>query len=122
MIDLGRSALIAGVGASAGLGAAYGRRFAAAGYRVLLAGRSAEKVEAVVSEIRDRDGRAHALVGDGGIDGAQLLTRFPNARDERGEDGLLSPDAIVDAAFYIHGQPRNAWTQSLDLRPWTEAY
>src|SRR3546814_3898868 len=50
MKDLQKSALIVGVGASAGLGAAYGRRFAKAGYRVVLAGRSAEKVEASAAE------------------------------------------------------------------------
>src|SRR3546814_12609554 len=64
MKDLQKSALIVGVGASAGLGAAYGRRFAKAGYRVVLAGRSAEKVEASAAEIQADGGQARALVGD----------------------------------------------------------
>ncbi len=66
MADLEKTALIVGVGATAGLGAAYGRRFAAAGYRVLLAGRSIEKVEVAALDIRERGGQARAIIGDGG--------------------------------------------------------
>jgi NAD(P)-dependent dehydrogenase (short-subunit alcohol dehydrogenase family) len=244
VVDLQKSALVVGVGAVAGLGAAYGRRFAAAGYRVLLAGRSPDKVEAAAADIRSRGGQARSIIGDagleadaikfasaaedwaplavavhnagtnrrdsflelevtnleqlwrahtlgafltgreaarrmvprgsgtifftgatgslrgkalfaafaaakagvralsqslarevgpkgihvahliidGGIDGDRLLRAQPHLRDERGEDGMLSPDAIADTAFLIHQQQRSAWTQEADLRPWTEAY
>lgn len=244
MLDLEKSALIVGVGAVAGLGAAYGRRFADAGYRVVLTGRSGEKVEAAALDIRNRGGKARAIIGDasleadalafaaaaeewgpleiavhnagsnrrdsfleltaanlealwrehtlgafltgreaarrmvprqrgtilftgatgslrgkagfaafaaakagvralsqslarevgpqgvhvahliidGGIDGDRLLRTRPGLREERGEDGLLSPDAIADTAFLIHQQHRSAWTQEVDLRPWSEAY
>src|SRR3546814_11193644 len=64
MKDLQKSALCVCVGESGGLGAAYGRRFAKAGYRVGLAGRSAEKVEASAAEIQADGGQARALVGD----------------------------------------------------------
>jgi NAD(P)-dependent dehydrogenase (short-subunit alcohol dehydrogenase family) len=57
-------AWVAGVGASAGLGAAVGRRFAREGYAVALSGRTAARVEAVAEEIRAHGGVAHALVGD----------------------------------------------------------
>jgi NAD(P)-dependent dehydrogenase (short-subunit alcohol dehydrogenase family) len=57
-------AWIAGVGASAGLGAALGRRFAREGYTVVLTGRTAQRVEAVVAEIRAAGGHAHAAAGD----------------------------------------------------------
>jgi NAD(P)-dependent dehydrogenase (short-subunit alcohol dehydrogenase family) len=41
---------------------------------------------------------------------------------ERGPDSLLSPDAIAEAYFQLHAQPRSAWTHELDLRPWVEKF
>ena len=57
-------AWIAGVGASAGLGAALGRRFAKEGYVAVLTGRNEERVKAVSAEIGQAGGRARALPGD----------------------------------------------------------
>jgi len=58
------SALVIGVGASAGLGAALARRFAREGLHVVVAGRTRAKVEAVASEIRAQGGSAEALACD----------------------------------------------------------
>jgi NAD(P)-dependent dehydrogenase (short-subunit alcohol dehydrogenase family) len=55
---------IVGVGASAGLGAALGRRFAKAGLTVALTGRNVDRVRSVAAEITHAGGRAHALPGD----------------------------------------------------------
>ena len=55
---------VAGVGASAGLGAAVARRFAKEGHTVALTGRTAERVENVAREIRESGGEALALAGD----------------------------------------------------------
>src|SRR5882757_546805 len=57
-------AWIAGVGASAGLGAAVARRFAAAGLIVALTGRNTERLRAVTAEIVGAGGQAYALPGD----------------------------------------------------------
>jgi NAD(P)-dependent dehydrogenase (short-subunit alcohol dehydrogenase family) len=57
-------AWIAGVGASAGLGAALGRRFARAGLLAVLTGRNAQRVSAVAAEITSAGGRAMVLAGD----------------------------------------------------------
>jgi NAD(P)-dependent dehydrogenase (short-subunit alcohol dehydrogenase family) len=57
-------AWIAGVGASAGLGAALGRRFAKEGLLVALTGRNVHRVRAVAQEIVDAGGQAVALPGD----------------------------------------------------------
>ncbi|MFM0200033.1 SDR family NAD(P)-dependent oxidoreductase [Paraburkholderia fungorum] len=59
-----RLAWIAGVGASAGLGAALARRFAREGFSVAVTGRSRERLDAIVDEIRSAGGRAVALPGD----------------------------------------------------------
>jgi NAD(P)-dependent dehydrogenase (short-subunit alcohol dehydrogenase family) len=59
-----RLAWIAGVGASAGLGAALAGRFAREGFSVAVTGRSRERLDAIVDEIRSAGGRAVALPGD----------------------------------------------------------
>jgi short-subunit dehydrogenase len=57
-------AWIAGVGASAGLGAALARRFAAEGFVVALTGRTQAQLDTVAREIAAAGGRAHAFAGD----------------------------------------------------------
>jgi NAD(P)-dependent dehydrogenase (short-subunit alcohol dehydrogenase family) len=64
---------------------------------------------------------AHVVV-DGGIDGDRLRNRAPTLIKERGEDGLLDIDAIAETYWQIHRQPRSAWTQEVDLRPFKEAF
>jgi NAD(P)-dependent dehydrogenase (short-subunit alcohol dehydrogenase family) len=64
---------------------------------------------------------AHIVV-DGGIAGERLLRRAPDLLNQRGEDGLLGIDAIAEAYWFIHKQPRSAWTQELDLRPYKEPF
>jgi NAD(P)-dependent dehydrogenase (short-subunit alcohol dehydrogenase family) len=62
------------------------------------------------------------IVIDGGIGGDRLLARNPQLREQRGEDGLLEPDAIAEAFWDLHHQHRSAWTLELDLRPWKESF
>jgi hypothetical protein len=64
---------------------------------------------------------AHALI-DGGIDGERLRLRFPEFRARLGADGMLDIDAIAEAYWQLHLQPRSAWTQELDLRPFKENF
>jgi NAD(P)-dependent dehydrogenase (short-subunit alcohol dehydrogenase family) len=58
------TAVIVGVGAERGLGAALCRRFAAEGHHVLVAGRTAEKIGAVVDTIRKTGGSAEPVTVD----------------------------------------------------------
>jgi NAD(P)-dependent dehydrogenase (short-subunit alcohol dehydrogenase family) len=64
---------------------------------------------------------AHVVV-DGGIDGDRLRALMPKRVEELGDDGLLNIDAIADAYWFLHRQPRSAWTQELDLRPFKESF
>jgi hypothetical protein len=64
---------------------------------------------------------AHVVV-DGAINGDRIRNRMPTLIEERGEDGLLGIDAIADTYWLIHRQPRSAWTQEVDLRPFKEAF
>jgi NAD(P)-dependent dehydrogenase (short-subunit alcohol dehydrogenase family) len=58
-------AVVIGVGAERGVGAALSRRFAKEGYHVLVAGRTATKIGKVVETIRAAGGTATPVVADG---------------------------------------------------------
>ena len=62
------------------------------------------------------------VVVDGAIEGERLLSRVPQLKEQRGQDGLLHPDAIAEAFWDLHHQHRSAWTLELDLRPWSESF
>ncbi len=64
---------------------------------------------------------AHVVV-DGGIDGDRLRSRGAAGLRGREDDGLLNIDAIAENYWHIHRQPRSAWTQELDLRPFKETF
>jgi NAD(P)-dependent dehydrogenase (short-subunit alcohol dehydrogenase family) len=42
--------------------------------------------------------------------------------NQRGNDGLLEPDAIAQTYLNIHRQHRSAWTWEVELRPWVENF
>ena len=56
------------------------------------------------------------------IDGQIASDRPGYSEAERGEDHVLKPAAIAEAAWFLHGQQRSAWTQELDLRPYVEKW
>ena len=62
---------------------------------------------------------AHAVI-DGAIDTEFIRTNFPDRYALKEQDGILNPDHIADAYWYLHIQPRDAWTFEIDLRPWIE--
>lgn len=62
------------------------------------------------------------VVVDGGIAGERLLSRAPQLKAERGEDGMLDIAAIAEAYWMLHHQHRSAWTLELDLRPFREPF
>jgi NAD(P)-dependent dehydrogenase (short-subunit alcohol dehydrogenase family) len=58
---------------------------------------------------------AHFVI-DGGI-------RSPRrAAPSDKPDSLLDPDAIAASYLHVLQQPRSAWTQELELRPWVEKF
>ncbi|MDO8652251.1 MAG: SDR family NAD(P)-dependent oxidoreductase [Undibacterium sp.] len=86
-----KSALVVGVGASRGLGAAVARRFAREGFHVVVAGRTAEKLERVVTEIRATGGSAQAVIGDGSNESD--AARFVASAEEHGSLELVLHNA-----------------------------
>jgi NAD(P)-dependent dehydrogenase (short-subunit alcohol dehydrogenase family) len=64
---------------------------------------------------------AHVVV-DGAIDTDFIRTQFPERYALKSEDGILDPEHIAENYWYLHSQPRDAWTFELDLRPWNERW
>lgn len=86
-----KTALIVGVGASRGLGAAAAMRFAKEGLHVVVAGRTTEKIEKVASEIRAAGYSAQAVTGDGANESDAV--RFVATAEERGPLELVLHNA-----------------------------
>ena len=64
---------------------------------------------------------AHSVI-DGAIDTEFIASNFPERHALKDRDGILDPEAIAEAYWQLHRQPRSAWTQELDLRPWMETW
>ena len=64
---------------------------------------------------------AHTVI-DGAIDTEFIASNFPERYALKDRDGILDPEAIAEAYWQLHRQPRSAWTQELDLRPWMESW
>jgi NAD(P)-dependent dehydrogenase (short-subunit alcohol dehydrogenase family) len=92
MTNTNKSAVVVGVGAARGLGAAIARRFAREGFLVTVLGRSAEKLEAAAKELREL-GDVEAVVGD--VTDEALVRRIVAAADR--------PDAPLEVAVFNAG-------------------
>lgn len=86
------SAVIVGVGAEQGLGAALCRLLASKGYHVVVAGRTPAKIDTVAETIRASGGSAEAIETDA-TDEAAVVRLFEYAFAPR--DGITAPDFIV---------------------------
>jgi NAD(P)-dependent dehydrogenase (short-subunit alcohol dehydrogenase family) len=106
-----RLAWIAGVGASAGLGAALARRFAREGLRVAVTGRSRERLDAVVDEIRRAGGHALALPGD-----------VTHEEDLTGIARQLSDKGTLEAAIFNAAGAARAPTLELSAEQFEAAW
>ncbi|HYB98325.1 MAG TPA: SDR family NAD(P)-dependent oxidoreductase [Candidatus Limnocylindrales bacterium] len=64
---------------------------------------------------------AHVVI-DGGIGGDKIVQGLPDFARAMGEDGLVSLDGLADVYWFLHRQPRAAWTHELDVRPFKESW
>lgn len=100
-----KTAVISGVGPVAGLGAQLCIRFANEGLHILLAGRTQEKLDAVVDVIKSHGGSAEAIVADA-TDEAATVDLFARAGDDLAlaiyNTGNNTPGRIIemDAEFF----------------------
>jgi NAD(P)-dependent dehydrogenase (short-subunit alcohol dehydrogenase family) len=58
---------------------------------------------------------AHFVI-DGGIRSARRVAPAD------APDSLIDPDAIAQSYWHVLRQPRSAWTQEVELRPWVEKF
>ena len=64
---------------------------------------------------------AHTVI-DGAIHTEFIKEMFPERYALKEKEGILNPEHIAEAYWYLHTQPRDAWTFELDLRPWIEPW
>ena len=64
---------------------------------------------------------AHVII-DGLIDTAFAREQFAQRVAAVGPEGILNPEHIAEAYWWLHQQPRDAWTFELDLRPSVETW
>lgn len=106
-----RTALV--TGASQGIGEAIGRSLAALGARVVLAARSADKLDAVAGELREQGHEAHALTLDLAAPEAleERLAELPE--DWAAVDILVNNAGITDDALLVR-MSLEQWRRVLD--------
>ncbi|KKY14927.1 putative short chain dehydrogenase reductase family [Phaeomoniella chlamydospora] len=56
------------------------------------------------------------------IDGIIDIPRTKQWKVSDFPDDKISPEAIADAYWYLHTQPRTCWTQEIDVRPYVEKW
>ena len=76
--------------------------------------------QAIAREYGPKEIHVGHIVVDGVINGERVRSRFGEYLDDLGEDGSLNPDDMAEAYWNMHGQPRNAWTHEIDIRPYKE--
>ena len=116
MVPRGRGTILF-TGATAGLrGASHFAAFAGAkhGIRAL--------AQSMARELGPRNIHVAHVVVDGAIDTAFIRDNFPERYALKDADGILNPEPIADNYWFLHRQPRDAWTFELDLRPWSERW
>lgn len=65
---------------------------------------------------------AQSMARELGPKGIHVAHVIIDGQIERGSDARLSPEDIAEQYYLLHRQPRSAWTQELDLRPWVEKF
>jgi len=61
-------------------------------------------------------------VVDGVVDGDRVRDLAPQLLEAKPEGGTVDPEAVANAYWHLHEQPKSAWTHELDLRPYTEEF
>ena len=95
-----------------------------AGFSAFAGGKAALRAlaQSMAREIGPRGVHVAHVVIDGLIDTAFAREHFAQQVAEVGPDGILNPEHIAESYWWLHQQPRDAWTFELDLRPFVERW
>ncbi|MFZ6646337.1 SDR family oxidoreductase [Undibacterium sp. TJN25] len=116
MVTRGRGTILF-TGATAGLrGSANFAAFAGAKHALRALAQS------MARELGPRNIHVAHVVVDGAIDTEFIRSNFPERYALKEQDGILKPEHIAENYWYLHSQPKDAWTHELDLRPWMERW
>jgi len=83
--------------------------------------------QSAARELGPRNIHVAHLVIDAGVDTAWVRERIaerggPDAVAQLRPDTLMRPEAVADAYWHLHQQPRDAWTFELEIRPFAETW
>jgi len=78
--------------------------------------------QSMARELGPRNVHVAHIIVDGAIDTDFIRTTFPERYALKEKDGILNPEHIAENYWYLHQQPRDAWTFELDLRPYMERW
>jgi len=96
----------------------------AAGFSAFAGGKAALRAlaQSMARELGPKGLHVAHVVIDGLIDTAYSREHFAQRVAEAGPNGILNPDHIAQAYWWLHNQPCDAWTFELDLRPGVERW
>lgn len=96
----------------------------AAGFAAFAGGKAALRAlaQSMARELAPKGLHVAHVVIDGLIDTAFARDHFAQRIARGGPESILNPDHIADAYWWLHQQPRDAWTFELDLRPSVEPW
>lgn len=91
-----------------------------AGYAPLAIGKSGLRMlgQSLAREFHPKGIHVVHVIVDGQIDNPRLRAREPS----RSAETVIPPGAIADAVIACLRQPRTAWSQEIDLRPFVEPF
>ena len=108
----GRTALV--TGASSGLGRHFAQTLAAAGAKVAVAARRADRLKTLADEIAAAGGTAHAVAIDV-TDPGSVVRGFDAAEAELGPVSVLINNAGIPSSSYFLKMPETEWRSVLDV-------
>jgi len=109
------------IGAGDATGGAIARRFAQGGYTACLTRRSADKLQPLVERIRSEGHLAFGYGSDARKE-EEVTALFDSIEREHGPVDAAGNVGADENYWYLHTQPRDAWTFELDLRPYMERW
>ena len=96
----------------------------AAGFAAFAGGKAALRAlaQSMARELRPKGLHVAHVIVDGMIDTAFTRAQFAEHVEAVGPQGILHPEHIAEAYWWLHSQPRDAWTFEIDIRPSVEKW